>query len=194
MDESHQFTSSEGECAFVLMGGHFIILGFVITAIFVEVAMHGVGGFAEVIAKKDVAGAGHEGIIGFEVPGLMPTPGEAGVLGESSLIAELGNIANFGEDSGSEDGTDAGNGKQGKILRVGNPLDLIKNGTIDGFEFLAKAGDAIQARGQSNIEGIVGGSVEAETGLGGFLEKIGGMQGIVEAILGHANEKRGKIL
>ena len=58
-----------------------------------------IGGFNQVVAKVAIAGLDQMGLIRIEIAGLMTGPGEAGVLGQSSLILEAGDIADFGEDT-----------------------------------------------------------------------------------------------
>ena len=91
----------------MLVLGHFLVFLPVIIAEFRIAVLHRVGSFNKVIAKGSVAGFNAFRILCVERTGLMLTPDETGVFGNSGLVLKSSNVADLRENAGGVHGTDA---------------------------------------------------------------------------------------
>lgn len=74
------------------------------------VSFYRVGGFNKVIAEEPVTRLDSLGIFGFEFAGLVLLPRETCILRNGGLVLKSVNIADFSQNAGAVDATNAGNG------------------------------------------------------------------------------------
>ena len=84
----------------------------VVEALVLRVATHErEGGFTQVVFQEAVAGLDEAGILGFKHTGFVFVPNETGIFGKSGLSLKAVDVADFGDDTGGEDGADTRDGE-----------------------------------------------------------------------------------
>ena len=172
---TYQFTGSQRECTFVLMGSHLskflVIKGFVFGA----VLYHAPGGFNHVIPKVAVAGFVHGRIFRLELSGLVLFPDDAAVFGKCIIALKALDGAKLSKDAAGVDRANTGHGGQDLVLRGIKALYGPLDGAIDGLKLFFKGADAVEGTANRNGQWLVKALVQPVGVLCGLLEQISGL-------------------
>src|SRR6266540_1067613 len=113
VDQPHQLPGGEHEGPAVLMPGDLAELAVVVGTELRTLQPDRVGPLDQVVPQVDVPALGEGTVLAFELPGLEPTPGEAGELRHLFLCVEPADVTELGDDAGGEHRAEPGDGVHG---------------------------------------------------------------------------------
>jgi len=150
-----------------------------------------VDSFDQIVAQIVVAGEDEAGVIRVKLTGLVARPGEAGILGEGSLVGEAMDVADFSDDASGVNGAnalDAGEGIAGKSC------DDIGDSFVVIFELLFIESDRSGRNSEHLIDGCEDGIRQTIGITGSSSDGVRQIKGIGELIAALFIEESSQLL
>lgn len=172
---TYQFTGSQRECSFVLMGSHLSKFLVIKGLVFWAVLYYAPGSLDHAIPQVAVAGFVHGRIFRLELAGLVFFPDDAAVFGKGIMALEALDGAKLSKYAAGIDRADVGHGGEYLVLRrVESQYGSLDCG-VYSFQLLFKGTDAVKGTGNRDGERFVKALVQPIGVLCGFLEQVGGL-------------------
>jgi len=151
MHQTHEFASREHEGTFVLVLGDFVVLAPVVSFVLQVEATELVCALDEVVAGVDVTDFGHASVLGDEVAGRAPLPGQADILGQVLVFREARDVDDLGQDACGDDGSQAFDGDD----RVGNGVAVASDELIQMLHRPVDEANVVPTDGQGSGDHLV---------------------------------------